>query len=112
MKKRKKKLSNIKTKKKQIKKKKLIKKKNLKIKISKVKKIKKLLKVKKKPDEDLISKVVKFQLSLKPKFNFKLSFNLEKYIQSFFDKISEIIEKYKTLKEDQKRKLKLEQIEK
>jgi hypothetical protein len=132
MKKRKKKLSNIKTKKKQIsksvlfkkvkktnkktskvrKQKKIKTKKNLKIKISKVKKIKKLLKVKKKPDEDLISKVVKFQLSLKPKFNFKLSFNLEKYIQSFFDKISEIIEKYKTLKEDQKRKLKLEQIEK
>src|SRR6056300_563066 len=136
MKKRKKKITNIKTKKKkkkktilfkkvkkkQISKKKLYKKikktnkknskvrkqkkiktkKNLKIKISKVKKIKKLLKVNKKPDEDLIFKVVKFQLSLKPKFNFKLSFNLEKYIQSFFDKISEIIEKYKTLKEEQK----------
>jgi hypothetical protein len=68
--------------------------------------------VNKKIDEDLISKVVKFQLSLKPKFSFKLSFNLEKYIQSFFDKISETIEKYKTLKEDQRRKLKLEQIEK
>ena len=87
-------------------------KKNSKANITKIKKIKKIPKVNKKFDEDLISKVVKFQLSLKPKFNFKLSFNLEKYIQSFFDKISETIEKYKTLKEDQKRKLKLEQIEK
>ena len=87
-------------------------KKNSKTNITKIKKTKKIPKVNKKFDEDLISKVVKFQLSLKPKFNFKLSFNLEKYIQSFFDKISETIEKYKTLKEDQKRKLKLEQIEK
>jgi hypothetical protein len=87
-------------------------KRNSKIKITKLKKIKKTPKVNKKIDEDLISKVVKFQLSLKPKFNFKLSFNLEKYIQSFFDKIYETIEKYKTLKEDQRRKLKLEQIEK
>jgi hypothetical protein len=84
-------------------------KRNSKIKITKLKKIPK---VNKKIDEDLISKVVKFQLSLKPRFNFKLSFNIEKYIQSFFDKISETIEKYKTLKEDQRRKLKLEQIEK
>src|SRR6056300_1494632 len=87
-------------------------KKNSKANITKIKKIKKIPKVIKKFDEDLISKVVKFQLLLKPKFNFKLSFNLEKYIQSFFDKISETIEKYKTLKEDQRRKLKLEQIEK
>ena len=87
-------------------------KRNSKVKIIKPKKIKKTLKINKKINEDLISKVVKFQLSLKPKFNFKLSFNLEKYIQSFFDKISETIEKYKTLKEDQKRKLKLAQIEK
>src|SRR6056300_2085918 len=81
-------------------------------KLTKIKKIKKPPRVNKKIDEDLISKVVKFQLSIKPKFSFKLSFNLEKYIQSFFDKISETIEKYKTLKEDQRRKLKFEQIEK
>jgi hypothetical protein len=87
-------------------------KKNSKVNITKVKKIKKIPNINKKLDEDLISKLVKFQLSLKPQFNFKLSFNLEKYIQSFFDKIYETIEKYKTLKEDQKRKLKLEKIEK
>src|SRR6056300_828894 len=91
MKKRKKKLFNNKVKKR---------KKNKPVYLKKIKKIKK---VNKKIDEDLISKVVKFQLSLKPKFNFKLSFNLEKYIQSFFDKISEIIEKYKTLKEEEEK---------
>src|SRR6056300_742681 len=113
MKKRKKKKKKKKKKISKFKKKKKIKiKKNSKVNITKVKKIKKIPKINKKLDEDLISKVVKFQLSLKPKFNFKLSFNLEKYIQSFFDKISETIEKYQTLKEDQKRKLKLEQIEK
>src|SRR6056300_694782 len=123
MKKRKKRSSNNKNRKKQKSKSTLfkkVKKTNKKIsKLKKQKKIKKkknkkkkITKINKKLDDDLISKVVKFQLSLKPKFNFKLSFNLEKYIQSFFDKISETIEKYKTSKEDQKRKLKLEQIEK
>src|SRR6056300_1224196 len=123
MKKRKKRSSNNKNRKKQKSKSTLfkkVKKTNKKIsKLKKQKKIKKkknkkkkITKINKKLDDDLISKVVKFQLSLKPKFNFKLSFNLEKYIQSFFDKISETIEKYKTLKEDQRRKLKLEQIEK
>jgi len=52
------------------------------------------------------------QLSLKPQFNFKINLNLEKYIQGFFDKISEFISSYKILKIDEKRRLKLEQIEK
>ena len=51
------------------------------------------------------------QLSLKPQFNFKINFSLEKYIQGFFDKISETISSYKTLKYDEKRRLKLEKIE-
>ena len=51
------------------------------------------------------------QLSLKPEFNFKISFSLEKYIQGFFDKISETISNYKILKQDEKRRLKLEKIE-
>jgi hypothetical protein len=77
-------------------------KKNLKINITKVKKIKKTPKINKKPDEDLISKVVKFQLSLKPKFNFKLSLILKSISSHFLIKFSETIEKYQTLKEDQK----------
>ena len=56
-------------------------------------------------------KLVKFQLSLRPEFNFKINFRLEKYIQGFFDKISETISNYKILKYDEKRRLKLEKIE-
>ena len=56
-------------------------------------------------------KLVKLQLSLKPQFNFKIKFNLEGYIQGFFDKISETISNYKTLKQDEKRRLKVEKIE-
>ena len=61
--------------------------------------------------ESLVFKLVKLQLSLKPEFNFKINFNLEKHIQGFFDKISETISSYKILKDDEKRRLKLEKIE-
>jgi hypothetical protein len=50
-------------------------------------------------------------LSLRPGFNFKINFKLEKYIQGFFDKISEAISNYKIIKHDEKRRLKLEKIE-
>jgi hypothetical protein len=76
------------------------------------KKIKKNDIVKKNREESLISKLVKFQLSLKPNINININFNLEKYIQAFFDKISYTISKYKILKKEEKRRLKLEQIEK
>ena len=56
-------------------------------------------------------KIVKFQLALKPEFNIKINFSLEKYIQRFFDKISETISSYKILKSDEKRRIKLEKIE-
>ena len=61
--------------------------------------------------QSLALKLVRLQLSLKPKFDFKINFNLEKYIQGFFDKISETISNYKILKQDEKRRLKLEKIE-
>ena len=70
------------------------------------------LKVKKIQRESLILKLIKLQLSLKPQFNLKINFNLEKYIQGFFDKISETISSYKILKDDEKRRLRLEKIEK
>ena len=96
-------------------KKKTFKKKFSKIKIIKVKNIKKKTirpKVKKILNESLVLRLVKLQLSLKPQFNFKINFNLEKYIQSFFDKISEIISNYKIFKSEEKRRLKLQKIEK
>tara|TARA_B100000902_G_scaffold184271_1_gene176861 strand:- start:2076 stop:3269 length:1194 start_codon:yes stop_codon:yes gene_type:complete len=61
--------------------------------------------------DSLALKLVKLQLSLKPQFNFKINFSMEKYIQGFFDKISETISNYKILKHDEKRRLKIEKIE-
>ncbi len=61
--------------------------------------------------DSFVYKLVKFQLSLKPRFNLKINFNLEKYIQSFFDKISETITTYKNLKADEFRRIKIEKIE-
>jgi len=60
----------------------------------------------------LISRVIKLQYSLKPKFNFKINFSLEKHIQAFFDFFANRILEYKILKADEKRKEKLEEIEK
>tara|TARA_B100001093_G_scaffold10690_1_gene9948 strand:- start:1997 stop:3172 length:1176 start_codon:yes stop_codon:yes gene_type:complete len=68
-------------------------------------------KIKKVQSESLSLKLVKLQLSLKPQISFKINFSLEKYIQRFFDKISETISNYKILKHDEKRRLKLEKIE-
>ena len=67
--------------------------------------------IKKPQKQSLAFKLVKLQLSLKPEFNFKISFNLERHIQGFFDKISETISNYKIIKQDEKRRLKLEKIE-
>tara|TARA_B100000029_G_scaffold33148_1_gene31514 strand:+ start:180 stop:1376 length:1197 start_codon:yes stop_codon:yes gene_type:complete len=96
------------------KKKKILKKNFRKIKKKKLNNIKKKIvypKFKKIQEENLILKLVKLQLSLKPQFNFKINFSLEKYIQGFFDKISETISNYKILKDDEKRRLKIEKIE-
>jgi hypothetical protein len=67
--------------------------------------------IKKPQKQSLAFKLVKLQLSLKPEFNFKISFNLERHIQGFFDKISETISNYKIIKQDEKRRIKLEKIE-
>jgi len=67
--------------------------------------------LKKNTNDSLILKLVKFQLSLKTQFNLKINFNLEKYLQRFFDKISDTISSYKILKKDENRRLKLEKIE-
>jgi len=71
----------------------------------------KILSLQRKKKENLLFKVVKFQESLKPRFKFKITFNLEKHIQAFFDKIESTISEYKILKEGEKRRRKLEEIE-
>ena len=60
----------------------------------------------------LVTQLVKFQQSLKPEFNFKINFSLEKYIQAFFDGIANRIVEYKILKAEEKKRKKLEEIEK
>ena len=77
----------------------------------KIKNIKDSINAKKAKKDGIALKLVKLQLSLKPDLNFKINFSLEKYIQSFFDKISETIANYKILKIDEKRRQKLEKIE-
>jgi len=69
-------------------------------------------KVKKLKKQSLILKLINFQNSLKPEINFKINFNIEKYIQAFFDKISNTISEYKTVKKDEARRLILERQEK
>jgi hypothetical protein len=86
-------------------------KKTKKRKVKNSRKITKHLKIKEVHKESVVLKLVKLQLRLKPQFNFKINLNLEKYIQRFFDKISETISNYKVLKNDEKRRLKLEKIE-
>ena len=88
------------------------KKKFIKVKRKKLKRIKEITNIKKAKKDSLALRLVKLQLSLKPDFNFKINFNLEKHIQGFFDKISETISNYKILKIDEKRRLKIEKIEK
>ena len=59
----------------------------------------------------LILKLIKFQHSIKSKVKFNINFSLERYIQAFFDKISDTISQYKTLKKDESRRIKLEKQE-
>ena len=107
----KRKVNKIKKSTKKKKKTKFIKKKKT-IKFKKFKKLNYQSQVKKKQKDSLILKLVKFQLFLKSQLNFKFNLNLEKYIQGFFDKISETISSYKILKTDEKRRIKIEKIEK
>ena len=87
-----------------------IKKTNIK-KEKKSKKNQRIFEPKKIQKDGIILKLVKLQLSLKPQLNFKINFNLERYIQSFFDKISETISNYKIIKYDEKRRIRLEKID-
>ena len=64
-----------------------------------------------KKKKTLISKFIKLQYLLKSKFNIKINFSLEKHIQAFFDKIENTILDYKLLKAEDKRKRKLDEIE-
>ncbi len=77
----------------------------------KVKRPAKIKKIKNDESNSLISRVIKIQLSFKQYFKIKLNLNIEKYIQAFFDKISDTITKYQILKKDETRRIKLEKLE-
>ena len=87
--------------------------------LNKKKPVKKILNKKKpvkklsfKKRAGLILGIIKLQHSLKPEFDFKINFSLEKHIQAFFDFFANKIFEYKILKADEKRKIKLDEIEK
>ncbi len=116
MKKKKKKNSKKKIKIRQVKKRKIkkqLKKKNKKFfKKKNFKKILKRIKIKPKKKNNFLLNLIKFQFSLKPKINLKINLNPERYFQAFFDKIENTIVEYKKLKIEEKKKRKLEAIQK
>jgi len=78
-------------------------------KAKKIKKLKINKKLKKPKNENFLIKIINLQNSLN--FNLRFNLNIEKYIQAFFDKISDTIIQYKILKKDEARRLKIEEQE-
>ncbi len=89
-----------------------IKKKLKKNKVKSYKIVKKSIPVKVKKEDSFILKLINFQNSLKPEFKIKFNLNFEKYIQGFFDKIANTIDKYRVIKKEEARRIKLEKQEK
>ena len=82
---------------------------------SKIKSKKIILKksIKKKSD-NFISKTVRLEESIKSKFNFKFKIDflaVDRFIAKFFQKIEDKIQEFKSLRSEEKRRLKLEAIE-
>ncbi len=81
----------------------------------KVKKNFKNQKNKKIKKNNLISRSVRLEENLKSKFKFKINFNLlfiDKFILKFFQKIEEKIKEFKLLRFEEKKRIKLEAIQK
>ena len=79
----------------------------------KIKKFKKTIKFKK--SRNLISQSVRLQESIKSKFSFNFNFNIlviDNFIAKFFQKIDYKIQQFKEIRAEEKRKIKLEAIEK
>ena len=115
--KKKKKKNKYKTKKKPLKKSYKKRKKNrVKRHLKKKQKIKKkkIKSIKTKKPDGLILNIIRFQESLGSKLKFKLNFNflsIDRSIQNFFQKIENQFEKYKIIKAEEKKRLKIEEIE-
>ena len=61
--------------------------------------------------KSVILKIIRFQDKLKPKFNFNFFETVKKFIEGFFQKISDSIEDYNIIKEEERRRKKLEEIQ-
>ena len=61
--------------------------------------------------KSVILKIIRFQDKLKPKFNFNFFETVKKFIEGFFQKISDSIEDYNVIKEEERRRKKLEEIQ-
>ena len=116
----KKKKKNKKKVKKKIRKKKIIKKsikKKYKKKIKKKNLNKKIRLLKNKiyksrPKKSFLLDVIRFQQKFKPKFKIKIDiFNLDRAIQSFFQKIDNKIQEFKNLRSEEKQRIKVEEFE-
>ena len=82
---------------------------------NKIKKKKIIKKQKIAKSDNLISKSIRLEENIKSKFkfNFKIDiFAIDRFILKFFQKIDEKIEKFKLIRVEEKRRLKLEAIEK
>ena len=98
------------------KKRKKIKKKNKKINKARIKPKKRVLKnyLKRRPD-NFISKTVRLEETIKSNFSFKFKIDflaVDRFILKFFQKIEEKIQGFRILRSEEKRRLKLESIEK
>ena len=90
------------------------KKKSKKIKTRKSLRSKNKKQVSKIKNESIILKTVRFQESLKNKFSFNFNFNflaIDQFISKFFQKIDDKINEFKEIKAEEKRRIKLEKLE-
>jgi len=111
MKKKKKKVRRIKIKKK-TKKKSNSRSKKIRKKKSKIKRKKRVIKFKKKlsirySSKSIFLKIVRLEEKLKPKFRFSLN-DLDKFLQRFFQKIADKIEEYKSIREEEIKRRKIQ----
>ena len=61
--------------------------------------------------KNVILKIIRFQDKLKPKFNFNFFESTKKFIKGFFQKIIDTIEDYNIIKEEERKRTKLEKIQ-
>ena len=67
---------------------------------------------KSRPKKSFLLDVIRFQQKFKPKFKIKIDiFNLDRAIQSFFQKIDNKIQEFKNLRSEEKQRIKVEEFE-